>query len=239
MAQFLYDEFEVRISYPQLTKYLANARYSRKAVRRKAAERNSVLRAIWHGEQQTYHPDQLLFIDESGANERTGDRKYGWGPIGDECQVISTFKRSERWSILPALDIGGYLEWRIFQGAITADIFYEFLRDQVLPKCEPYPGKRSLIVMDNASIHRSNAVKELCELHGVRLLFLPPYSPDYNPIESTFKDLKTWLKRYYTKADDFDTFEEFLAYAVLQNCKRDMTAHFRNCGYSVEGLDNE
>ncbi len=125
------DEFGIRIGHTQLGKYLSKAGWSRKAVRGRAAERNEVLRTEWFGRQQAWNPDQLIFIDESGANERIGDRKFGWAPIGDECQVISPLKRSERWSILPALDVKGYIAWRIFHGAINTQIFDEFLRDQV------------------------------------------------------------------------------------------------------------
>jgi transposase len=238
MAQFLYDEFEVKIGRTQLGVYLRKAQYSRKAVRRRAAQRNEVLRTAWAGLQRTWHPDQLLFLDESGANERTGDRKFGWAPIGKECQIVLPLKRSKRWSILPALDIKGYIAWRIFQGSINAEIFYEFLRDQVLPQCEPFPGKRSVIVMDNASIHKSQDVRDLCEAHGVKLCFLPPYSPDFNPIESTFKDLKAWLKKHYRESEEFEQFEQFLDYAVQENCRRDMKKYFSHCGYSAEHIDS-
>jgi transposase len=139
-------------------------------------------------------------LDESAANERTGDRKYGWSPIGVECGQFTSIKRSERWSVLPALDVEGYFAWLIYQGGITSDIFLMFIRDQVLPHCEPYPGKRSVLVLDNASIHHNQALKELCEEHGVRLEFLSPYSPDKNPIDLTFSDLKAWLKKHYREA---------------------------------------
>jgi hypothetical protein len=174
MAQFLYGEFNVQIGRTQLGEYLAKAEYSRKAVRRRAAERNETLRTIWAGLQRTWHPDQLVFLDESGANERTGDRKYGWAPIGEECHVLSPLKRSQQWSILPALDVRGYVAWRIFQGSITAEIFYEFLRDQVLPYCEAFPGNRSALIMDNAAIRKSQDIKDLCDAHGVITCFLPP-----------------------------------------------------------------
>jgi transposase len=101
---------------------------------------------------------------------------------------------------LPALDVEGYFAWLIYQGGITSDIILMFIRDQVLPHCEPYPGKRSVLVLDNASIHHNQALKELCEEHGVRLEFLSPYSPDKNPIDLTFSDLKAWLKRHYREA---------------------------------------
>jgi transposase len=84
--------------------------------------------------------------------------------------------------------------------------------------------------LDNASIHKSPRLKELCEVYGVALEFLPPYSPDFNPIEATFYDLKAWIKRNYTLANDSADFGGFLEYAVFQGA-RNVKAHFKKAGY--------
>jgi DDE superfamily endonuclease len=83
------------------------------------------------------------------------DRKYGWAPIGTQSLEIQPVKRSERWSMLPAYTIDGYIAWEVRQASYTTVTFNEFIRNQVLPLCTPYPGPRSIIVMDNAQIHRS------------------------------------------------------------------------------------
>ena len=142
-------------------------------------------------------------------------------------------KRSERWSILPALTIEGYISHIIFQGSITGALFEDFVEHHVLPNCTPYPGPRSIIILDNASIHKSTRLWELCERSGVILEFLPPYSPDFNPIEATFKDLKAWIKRNYTLASKFESFNSFLEFAISQLCGIYAKAHFRNAGYVV------
>ena len=95
---------------------------------------------MWIGRQATWRASQLVFLDESACNERTGDRKYGWAPIGRGCEVSRHVKRSERWSVLPALSVNGYLSYLIYQGLITAEIFELFVEQQVLPHCTPYPG---------------------------------------------------------------------------------------------------
>ena len=81
----------------------------------------------------------------------------------------------------------------------------------------PYPGPRSVLILDNASIHKNDRLRELCEEHGVLLKFLPPYSPDYNPIEATFHDLKAWIRKNYLLALDFEEFDDFLHFAIGQN----------------------
>jgi transposase len=110
----------------------------------------------------------------------------------------------------------------IYQGAISTDLFLEFLQERVLPNCEAFPGKRSVLVMDNASIHKDRRIQMACDDVGVLLQFLPPYSPDYNPIESTFKDLKTWIKANYFLAAEFKSFLDFLEFAIQQQAKREV-----------------
>ena len=73
----------------------------------------------------------------------------------------------------------------------------------------------------------------MCEEKGVLLKFLPPYSPDYNPIENTFKDLKAWIKRNYILATDFDDFGNFLEFAIGQCRGLHARQHFIDAGYVV------
>ena len=68
----------------------------------------------------------------------------------------------------------------------------------------PYPAKHSVLVMDNAHIHHNYDLVSAIENIGCRVLYLPPYSPDFNPIETAFSTLKSWLKRYRDIMDYFD-----------------------------------
>jgi transposase len=197
MQQYIFDSFDIDIATQSIGRYLRLARWSRKVVKARAKEQSLPLRIAWQGRQHEWDEDQLVFIDKSAANERTGDRRYGWSPQGIACRVDRPLKHSERWSILPALTCDGYIDWVIHHGAINAELFIQFLEERVLPNCSPYPGKMSVLVMDNASIHKNPRLREICDNAGVLLVFLPPYSPDFNPIESTFKDLKAWIKRHY------------------------------------------
>src|SRR5579859_20816 len=121
----------------------------------RAAQRDPELRDSWMHKLVDWTAEQLIFIDESAANERTADRKYGWGPVGIIPHEIRSFKRSECWSILPAYTMHGFMTWNIRQGSFTAELFKEFIENQVLPRCNPFPGPRSVIIMDNAPIHQS------------------------------------------------------------------------------------
>ena len=210
MQDFLFDEFDIQASITTIRHVLEVARWSRKIVSRRAAQQSASLRCTWQSRQKEWLADQLIFLDESASNERTCDRKRGWALAGTNCEMLTPYKRSERWSILPALTLEGYIDHIIFQGAFTSELFETFVEHKVLPNCTPYPGPRSIIILDNASIHKSKRLQELCDQAGVVLEFLPPYSPDLNPIEATFKDLKAWIKRNHVLADNFESFDRFL-----------------------------
>jgi transposase len=234
MRDFLYDEYDVKVSLTTLGDQLKALRWSRKAASKAARERHEGLRRAFRARcQQIYRPDQIICLDESACNERTGDRKYGWSEINTSCDVSYSAKRSERWSLLPAMDVDGYIDHMVFQGAITAELMEEFVANKVLPYCTPWPGKRSVIVLDNASIHRSARLADLCAEAGVIIEFLPPYSPDMNPIEQTFKALKTWIRRHYQGAEAYDGFEYFLEEAVQCVCYGNSAGNFfRFCGWA-------
>ncbi|KAF7575084.1 DDE-3 multi-domain protein [Pyrenophora tritici-repentis] len=218
MRDFLYDEYDVRISLASVYRELEKMRWSRKLATKRAKEQSEPLRRLYLARMaQHYKAEQIVALDESACNERTGDRN---------------FRRSERWSLLPAMTIDGYISYKIFQGAITSEILEDFLEFQVLPFCNPHPGPASVIVLDNASIHRSERVRVLCQSAGVLLEYLPPYSPDFNPIEKSFKQLKGWMKRNSAQAENFIDFGVFLEYAAqLVCCNINCRSWFHRCGY--------
>jgi len=230
MQDFLYYKFDIWVPISSIYRVLQHHNWSRKVVQQRAAERNIHLRNAWKGRIPQWDMSELVFLDESAANERTGDRKRGWSLKGLICPTSVPIKRSERWSILPALTVDGYLDYVVYQGAITKEIFLDFVEQKVLPHCNPRPSPRSVLVLDNASIHKSLRLKELCDIYGIALEFLLPYSPDFNPIEATFHNLKAWVKRNYTLANNFVDFGRFLEYAVSQGAKN-VKAHFVKAGY--------
>lgn len=83
---------------------------------------------------------------------------------------------------------------RVFQGSTDASIFEDFV-EQLLHHCGRWPEPKSVLIMDNASFHHTERVEQMCSDAGVKLLYLPPYSPDLNPIEEMFAELKAFIKR--------------------------------------------
>jgi len=127
-----------------------------------ARQRNPGLRDDWIIRICGYRRNQFVFVDESACNEKTMDRKYGWAPINEPTKGISELKRSKRWSLLPAYTCQGYMPgWLIHQGAVNGPMFIEWIKNEVLTRMQPYPQPRSVLVMDNASIHRN----EVCGVY--------------------------------------------------------------------------
>ena len=152
----------------------------------------------------------------SAASERICYRKRGWSLKGLRATIRRLVKRSDRWSVLPAYSMDGILTYHIYQGGIDGERYVWFVRDIVLPLCNPHPGPNSVLVMDNCRIHHHHDVQRACDEAGVILIYLPPYSPDLNPIEELFSVLKAWIKKNMELAQSMD-FEKFLHLAIDSN----------------------
>ena len=128
--------------------------------------------------------EKLVFLDECGFGLNLY-RRYGWTIGGGRCVEEVPFERGQNRSVLGALSLprptcptGMRALWQKL-GAWTRASFEAFLQDGLLPILEP----GSVLVLDNASIHRGGEIQKLVEAAGCSLLYLPPYSPDFNPIE--------------------------------------------------------
>jgi transposase len=95
--------------------------------------------------------------------------------------------------ILPAYAQDGVVLARVFQGSTDAAVFEDFI-EQLLTHCGRWPEPKSVLVMDNASFHHTERLEQICTDAGVKLMYLPTYSPDLNPIEEFFAELKQFIK---------------------------------------------
>src|SRR5579859_3866320 len=98
-----------------------------------ARERSQILRDDWLVQLSQWKSEQMVFVDESAANERTADRKWGWVPIGMPCIFEQALKRTKKWSLLPAY-IEGFLTLGIQWGSYHKEDFNDFIRYRVLPR---------------------------------------------------------------------------------------------------------
>ena len=239
MAVFLYDEFGILVSVSSIGRALASMKWSKKVTRRIASERNADLRDFYLHKLSEFRSYQLVYIDESGCDKRIGFRRTGWSPLGVAPVEVARFHRDRRHQILPAYTQEGVLCSRVFKGSTDGAVFEDFI-EQLLNHCRPYPEPNSVLVMDNASFHHSERITQMCDDAGVKLLYLPPYSPDFNPIEEFFAELKAFIKKQWHEFES-SPHEEFRAYlewcvSVVGGREESAKGHFQNAGVTIEEL---
>lgn len=181
-----------------------------------------------------FDPTKLVFCDEIAANERVGDRRRIWAPKGPKRVNALPFSKGEKYSILPAFTIDGFPCYEILQASFTSAMFFYFVRNTLLPQCNPFPASRSVIVMDNAQVHRHSIIRDIIEEAGCKLIMLPPYSPDYNPIEMAFSIMKQWIARHhieFAEAVVAGEMDLFFTFAMSTIGSRQAMGFFRHCGY--------
>jgi transposase len=213
LATFIYDCFDVKVSQSTISETLKRINITRKKLQVEAAQRNQAIRLDYQRSMSLVKASQCVFVDESGSDERTGDRAHGYSKRGVPARIARWLRSRTRISVLPAYTVEGYIDFITFEGTCNAEIFEGFILGNVLPKMNAWPGERSVLVMDNASIHhaRIDSIKEACRIKGIKPVFLPPYSPDYNPIEESFHDLKALICREYrNRIREFDSYHSFL-----------------------------
>jgi transposase len=150
-------------------------------------------------------PRSLVYIDESGIDMNICKDK-GWGKKGKILKGKKSGKYYERTNIIAGLNLNKPVAPMVFNGSCNRLLFEGWV-EQFLIK-ELRPGQ--FVVMDNAAFHKSQRTKDLIESVGCRVIFLPPYSPDFNPIEKFWANMKRWIKDNVTEFDKlFDAVSYF------------------------------
>lgn len=139
-----------------------------------------------------------------------------YAPIGHEARYSASVRRGKTWSILAAMTLEGWLDCTgIKEGYYNRENLCSWLKESLLPALDRVYGRPIVIILDNCSTHIDDEVREIVQTAGHILHYLPPYSPDYNPIELTFSVLKAWIKRYYHYLRPaYDNFGTFLTAAI-------------------------
>lgn len=197
LKSLLHQARRVSVSEATISRVLRRRGFTRKRVTRIALERDDDERDLYMadiGLNCNGGGDKLVFVDESACDRRTSRRPLAWAPMGDHARRRDFFVRGTRYSILPALCLDGVLHLHVQPYAYDAASFNNFIAG-LLENMNPFPGKNSVIVMDNHSIHKSDELREMVEAKGCRLVYLPCYSPDLNPIEEMFSYVKGWMRR--------------------------------------------
>jgi transposase len=147
-------------------------------------------REAWFEGQLDLDPDRLVFIDETWAATNMA-RRYGRCPRGQRLRVGVPHGHWKTTTFVAGLTTRGMIAPFVLDGAINRLAFETYIEKVLVPELRP----SDVVVMDNLSSHKGPRVVQLIAGAGARLLYLPPYSPDFNPIENAFAKLKTLLRK--------------------------------------------
>ncbi len=169
---------------------------------------------------------KLKFLDEAGSNLAM-TRLYGRGAKGE--RVIETVPQNygENITMLASLTLSGIEAPMTINGAVDGAVFKVYV-EQVL--C-PTLSVGDIVIMDNLPAHKVAGIRDLIEECGAKLIYLPPYSPDLNPIEKCWSKIKTYLRK--AKARTRAELEKALSEALLLITSEDAQGWFRSCGYAI------
>ncbi len=183
-------------------------------------------RAKWLRNQSRWDADRLVFPDETGVN-RAMTPRFAWSPRGERDVSKAPHDPGVNISIVGATGRRGLLaaDWKV--GGFNGGDFEAFVRELLLPKLK----RGDTVVMDNASIHKRPIIKKLLAMRGVRLRYLPPYSPELNPIENEWSKIKGVVNRLEPRTVDGAIDAVAKGFAAVTRSDRD--GWLRNAGYRV------
>ena len=193
--------------YQLYANFLHKNGFTHQRLRTVALQQDEFLREQFTIDVSLYSPDMFIFIDETGADKRNSLRKYGYSLRGKPVTTKSLLVRGERVSAIACMSMNGILDVKAHKETSNGDIFYEFIHTHLLPHLCPFDGQNSnsVVILDNCSIHHCREVMSALTDIGVMVHFLPPYSPDFNPIEEAFSKVKTELKGLEPYIEDTET----------------------------------
>jgi len=184
----------------------------------------SAERQTFMAQQPHVRPEAVVAIDEMGIV--TGmSRAYGYAPRGKRAITAELGGKGTRLRVVGALTGDGFLGGWEVTGTVNGDVFEAFLEQIVVPHLRP--GKVGLLA--NATFHHRESVQAMIEATGARVLFLPRYSPEDNPMELCWSKLKAWIKKW--TPETITVLQRALTEAIQQVTEHDAAGWFRHAGF--------
>lgn len=197
-----------------------------------ADERDEFLRAAWRalvaGETGIDTGGRLVFVDEMGSNVSLAPL-YAWSRRGERAFGSAPRNWGKNVTLLASITAEGLGPCLAVEGSTTREVFETYLECVLAPSLSP----GQVVVMDNLSSHKGGRVKEIIEGCGCELLYLPPYSPDFNPIEQAFSKIKGLMRK--AEARTREALIEAMGLALEAVSARDARGFFDHCGYRSVG----
>jgi transposase len=147
-------------------------------------------RQIWNEKINEYDVNNLVFIDESGVNTNMV-RLYGRAMRGNRSVDNTSLNTPKNTTILSSIRLNGETAYTTYQGGTTKDKFIDYLKNVLAPTLD----KNDIVIMDNMRTHHAKDVQKVVKELKMNVIFLPPYSPDFNPIEKMWSKIKSILRK--------------------------------------------
>ena len=171
---------------------------------------------------------RLVFVDECGTHTSLTPL-YGYAPRGQRLRLSVPRKRGKNTTLLSSMMLSGMGPSLAVEGATTALVFEAYVEKVLAPSLR----KGQIVLMDNLSAHRPKRVRELIEQQGCELIYLPSYSPDYNPIEEAFAKIKSLLRKVAARSKE--ALIEAIGVALSSVTAADARGFFEHAGYRSTG----
>ena len=190
----------------------------------RASEQQTEARDTWRAEVASIPPEDLVFLDETGSHLGYTPT-HAWAPRGQRAHAAAPRNPGENKTVIAALTLDGVSALLRFDGGMTSDRFVGYARHVLAPTLRP----GQVVVADNLRAHHAAAARTAIEATGARLLFLPTYSPDFNPIEHAFSKVKQALRRTQARTEDDLRAATWAAFATIT--PHDAAGWFAHCGF--------
>jgi transposase len=192
-----------------------------------ALERDEWLRAAWRVTvAEEIDARRLVFVDEMGTNTSLSPL-YAWAKKGERAYCSVPRNRGANTTLLASMSMEGMGPCLAVTGSTTATVFEAYVERVLCPSLK----SGQVVVMDNLSAHKGERVKELIEQRGCELLYLPPYSPDLNPIEEAFSKVKRLLRKAESRMRE--ALVEAIGVVISAVTAKDARGFFEHCGYDM------
>jgi transposase len=192
----LYELTGTWVHVSTICRTVQHLRLTRKKVQRIALQCSEELQLQFMAEISMFDPEMIIWVDETGSARRNSVRSYGYSLKGMRAVSHELRVSGQRINAIGAMSTEGMEDVYIVEGNVTGEVFVKFVRNCLLPILQPFNGtnSHSVVVMDNASVHHYEEVADIITGVGSIVRFLPPYSPELNPIENAFSKVKAFLR---------------------------------------------
>ncbi len=184
-------------------------------------------RLAWFNAQPDLDPEKLVFVDETGASTKMA-RLYGRSKRGTRCRAPIPHGHWKTTTFTAGLRLSGLTAPMVLDGPMNGAAFLAYVEQGLAPTLSP----GDIVIMDNLPAHKPLAIKRAIEEAGAELRFLPPYSPDFNPIELAFAKLKSILRK--AAARTIDDLWRVIADALQSFTTAECANYFTAAGYEPE-----